>query len=127
MSGEDLTTLFDDDDLPPRPYFTTAIDTHIVAGDRNEWLLLGRTDQDRWRLYKTDDSDKPDDIESDTVVAPTIQEQLKRYAIAAAGGTLPRFGATAAIRPRPPLESTDAIADDGTLNSDERDASRLGG
>ncbi len=127
MAGEDITTLFDDDDLPARPFFTTALDTHVVVGDRDEWLLLGRTDQDRWRLYKTDDSDKPDDIEADTVDSPTILGELKRYALTAAGGTLPRFDATSAVRPAAPLEDTDKIADDGTLDADERDANRLGG
>ena len=127
MVGEDLTTLFNDDDLPARPFFTTALDSHVVVGDRDEWLLLGRTDEDHWRLYKTDDSDKPDDVESDTVDSPTILEELKRYALTAAGGTLPRFGATAAIRPLKPLESDTTLADDGTLNKDELDANRLGG
>lgn len=126
MAGEDLTTLFGDDDLPGRPFFTSAIDSHLVVGDK-EWLLLGRTDEDRWRLYHLDDTDKPDDIEDKTVTAPTVLEELKRYAISAAGGTLPRFGATNVIRPLKPLESDNAIADDGTLNKDERDANRLGG
>jgi len=125
MAGEDLTTLFDDDDLPGRRFFTTAIDSHVVVGDR-QWLLLGRTDQDHWRIYETDDEDEPDEIEDKTVEAPTILQGLKQYALAAAGGTLPQFGADAAIRPRKPLESDNAIADDGTLNKDERDANRLG-
>ena len=125
MAGEELTTLFDDDDLPPRPYFTSAVDTHVVVGDQ-EWLLLGRTDQQRWRLYHLDDTDKPDDVEDKTVTAPTVLGQLKRYALSAAGGTLPRFDAVSAVRPLPPLEEDNAIADDGTLDKDERDAQRLG-
>jgi len=124
MAGDDLTTLFDDDDLPPRLYFTTAVDTHIVAGDR-EWLLLGRSDEDRWRLYHLDDVNKPDDIEDKTVTAPTPLQSLREFAIWAAGGTLPDFGPTAAIRPRKPDEKT-SVADDGTLNSDEQDNQRLG-
>jgi arylsulfatase A-like enzyme len=126
VAGEDLTTLFDDDDLPGRRFFTSAIDSHVVVGDK-EWLLLGRTDEDHWRLYHLDDTDKPDDIEDKTVDAPTILEELKRHALSAGGGTLPRFGASAAIRPLKPLENDNVIADDGTLNKDERDANRLGG
>jgi arylsulfatase A-like enzyme len=126
MAGEDLTTLFDDDDLPGRRFFTTAIDSHVVVGDR-QWLLLGRTDQDHWRIYETDDEDEPDDIEDKTVEAPTILQGLKQYALTAAGGTLPRFSATAAVRPLKPREDDDKVADDGTLNKDERDASQLGG
>jgi len=124
MAGEDLTTLLDDDDLPGRLYFTTGVDTHVVAGDR-EWLLLGRTDEDHWRLYHLDDTDKPDDIEDKTVTAPTVLQSLREFAIWAAGGTLPEFGATSAVRPNKPDEKT-TVASDGTLNQDEQDAQRLG-
>lgn len=124
VAGEDLTTLFDDDDLPPRPYFTSAIDSHIVAGDRT-WLLIGRTDQDRWRLYKTDDPDDPDDIWAETDISPTILESIKRYVIAAAGGTLPELGAEGVIRPAAPRETSKQVADDGTLNQDEAEAQEL--
>jgi hypothetical protein len=125
MAGEDLTTLLDDDDLPGRPYFTTAVDTHIVVGDRDEWLLIGRTDEDRWRLYKNDDTDEPDEIENDTVDSPTVLETMKRYAIAMAGGTLPDFGDDAAIRPPAPRDKDKQVADDGTLDEDEREANEL--
>jgi arylsulfatase A-like enzyme len=124
MTGEDLTTLFDDDDLPGRPFFTTGVDTHVVAGDR-EWLLVGRTDEDRWRLYHLDDEDEPDDIENKTVDAPTVLQGLKQYAIWTAGGTLPEFGPASAVRPQKPNEST-SVADDNTLNQDDQDAQRLG-
>jgi arylsulfatase A-like enzyme len=124
MAGEDLTTLFDDDDLPGRLYFTSGIDTHVVTGDR-EWLLIGRTDEDRWRLYHLDDEDEPDDIENKTVTAPTVLQGLKQYAIWTAGGTLPEFGPTSAVRPNKPEEKT-TVANDGTLNQDEQDAQRLG-
>jgi len=124
MAGEDLTTLFNDDDLPGRLYFTTAVDTHVVTGDR-EWLLLGRSDEDRWRLYHLDDEDEPDDIENKTVDAPTVLQSLKEYAIWAGGGTLPEFGPVSAVRPNKPNEKT-SVASDGTLNQDEQDAQRLG-
>jgi hypothetical protein len=124
MEGEDLTTLFDEDDLPGRPYFATAIDSHIVVGDRN-WLLVGRTDQDRWRVYEAEDEDEPDEIRSETVKSPTVLEQMRRYAIAVAGGTLPEFGAESAIRPQPPRDKDKEVADDGTLDEDEQEANEL--
>jgi arylsulfatase A-like enzyme len=124
MAGEDLTTLFDGDDLPGRLYFSSGIDTHTMTGDR-EWLLLGRTDEDRWRLYHLDDTDKPDEIEDKTVTAPTVLQGLRQFTIWTAGGTLPRFDATSAVRPLKPDEQT-TVASDGTLDQDEQDAQRLG-
>jgi hypothetical protein len=124
MSGEDLTTLWDEDDLPGRPYFTTAIDTHVVVGDR-EWLLIGRTDEDRWRVYEAEDEDEPDEIRSETVKSPTVLAELKRYALTAAGGTLPQFGDEAAVRPPAPEDKDKAVADDGTLDEDEQEANEL--
>jgi len=124
MAGEDLTTLFDDDDLPGRLYFTSGIDAHVMAGDR-EWLLIGRSDEDQWRLYHLDDTDKPDDVEDKTVTAPTVLQSIREFAIWAAGGTLPEFGHASALRPNKPDEKT-TVASDGTLNQDEQDAQRLG-
>lgn len=119
MSGEDLTTLMEHFDLPGRPYFTTAIDTHVVVGDRR-FLLIGRTDQDRWRLYEAEDEDKPDEIRNETVKSPTVLEMLRRYALASAGGTLPEFDERSAVRPREPNALDKDVADDGTLDEDER-------
>jgi arylsulfatase A-like enzyme len=124
MAGEDLTTLLDEDDLPGRPYFTTGIDTHVVVGDRN-WLLLGRTDEDRWRIYEAEEEDEPDEIRSETVKSPAVLQQLKRYALAAAGGTLPEFDEESAIRPQPPRDQNKRVADDGTLDEDEQEANEL--
>lgn len=124
MAGEDLTTLFDDYDLPNRPYFTTGIDSHVVVGDRH-FLLIGRTDQDRWRLYEAEDEDDPDDIRSETVKSPTVLATMRRWALTAAGGTLPEFGDDEAIRPRQPKDLDKAVADDGTLDEDEQEANEL--
>jgi arylsulfatase A-like enzyme len=124
MAGEDLTTLLDEDDLPPRPFFTTAIDSHVVVGDRN-WLLIGRTDEDRWRLYETEEEDEPNEIDAETVDSPTVLGELKRYGLAMAGGTLPEFGDDAAIRPPAPRDKDKKVADDGTLDSDEQEANEL--
>jgi arylsulfatase A-like enzyme len=124
MAGEDLTTLFDEDDLPGRPYFTTGIDSHVMVGDRH-WLLVGRTDEDRWRVYEAEDEDEPDEIRSETVKSPTVLAELKRYALTAAGGTLPEFGDESAVRPAPPEDKDKAVADDGTLDEDEQEANEL--
>jgi hypothetical protein len=124
MQGEDLTTLFDDYDLPARPYYTTAIDTHIVVGSRT-WLLIGRSDQDRWRLYEAEDEDEPDEIRTETVKSPTVLEEMRRYALTAAGGTLPDFGDVSAVEPREPDAQDKKVADDGTLDEDEAEANEL--
>lgn len=124
MAGEDLTTLWDEDDLPGRPYFTTGIDTHVVVGDRH-WLLVGRTDEDRWRVYEAEDEDKPDEIRSETVKSPAVLAELRRYALTAAGGTLPEFGEESAVRPPPAEDKNKRVADDGTLDEDEQEANEL--
>jgi arylsulfatase A-like enzyme len=124
MSGEDLTTLFQDYDLPSRPYYTTAVDTHVVVGDRH-FLMVGRTDEDRWRLYEAEDEDDPDEIRSETVKSPTVLAAMRRYALTAAGGTLPRFDADEAVRPKQPKDLDKSVADDGTLDEDEQEANEL--
>jgi hypothetical protein len=124
MQGEDLTTLLEDYDLPGRPFYTTAIDTHIVVGDRN-WLLIGRSDQDRWRLFEAEDEDEPDEIRTETVKSPTVLEELRRWALTAAGGTLPEFGDAEALRPPSPDSLDKKVADDGTLDEDEAEANEL--
>ncbi|MBB4661234.1 sulfatase-like hydrolase/transferase [Conexibacter arvalis] len=124
MQGEDLTTLLEEFDLPPRPYYTTAIDTHVVVGDRH-FLLIGRADQDRWRLYEAEDEDDPDDLRTETVKSPTVLERLRRYALTAAGGTLPQFDDFSAIQPREPDPPDKRVADDGTLDEDEARANEL--
>jgi arylsulfatase A-like enzyme len=124
MQGEDLTTLLEDFDLPSRPFYTTAVDTHVVTGDRN-WLLIGRSDEDRWRLYEAEDEDDPDDIRTETVKSPTVLEELRRWALTAAGGTLPVFGDDSALQPREPDAQDKKVADDGTLDEDEAEANEL--
>jgi arylsulfatase A-like enzyme len=125
MEGEDLTTLLDDDDLPPRQWFTSALDSQVIVGDPH-WLLLARTDKQHRRLYETEHAHDPEDISNETIDKPTKLEELWRAALVAGGGTLPEFSATAAKRPRPE-RNADAgrIADDGTLTEDERDANEL--
>lgn len=124
MAGEDLTTLLEDFDLPARPYYTTAVDTHVVVGDRH-FLLIGRSDEDRWRLYEAEDEDEPDDLRTETVKSPTVLEEMRRWALTAAGGTLPVFDAERAVQPREPDAQDKKVADDGTLDEDEAEANEL--
>jgi arylsulfatase A-like enzyme len=123
MAGEDLTALLADDDVQPRPYFTTALDSQVVVGS-TRWLLLGRTDRQHRRLYETEHANDPEQISNETVDKPTQLEELWRAALTGAGGTLPDFSASAAKRPRPERNSN-GIADDGTLTQDEQDAQKL--
>lgn len=124
MQGEDFTTLLEDYDLPPRPYYTTAIDTHTVTGDRH-FLLIGRSDEDRWRLYEAEDEDDPDELRTETVKSPTVLEALRQWTLTAAGGTLPVFGDDQAEQPREPDAKDKRVADDGTLDEDEEEANEL--
>jgi arylsulfatase A-like enzyme len=123
MEGEDLTALLADDDLPPRPWFTSALDSQVIVGDTH-WMLLARTDKQHRHLYETDDAHDPEDISNETIDKPTQLEELWRAALVAGGGTLPEFSATAAKRTRPE-QPDEPIPDDGTLNTDEQDANKL--
>jgi arylsulfatase A-like enzyme len=123
LAGEDLTALLDDDDVPPRPFFTSALDSRVIVGD-TRWLLLARTDKAHRELYETEHADDPEDISRETIDKPTQLEALWRAALDDAGGTLPQFSATAAKHPRPE-RGDDRVPDDGTLTSDERDANKL--
>ena len=115
MAGEDLTTLLDDDDLPPRPYFTTAIDSHVVVGDRN-WLLIGRTARTAGASTRPR---RRTTTERDTTTCESTRPASRRKrpcaAIAMAGGTLPEFGDDGALRP-PRERATRTVADDGIPN-----------
>lgn len=124
MQGEDLTTLLEDFDLPTRPYYTSSIDTHTVTGDRH-FLLIGRSDEDRWRLYEAEDEDDPDDLRTETVKSPTDLEALRQWTLTAAGGTLPVFDDQSAVEPREPDAKDKRVADDGTLDEDEEEANEL--
>ncbi|HEY4279257.1 MAG TPA: sulfatase-like hydrolase/transferase [Conexibacter sp.] len=126
MAGEDLNVMLDDDDFrePSRPYFTTGLDLQVVVGD-TRYLLHGEIVRSHRRLYETNTSDDPEDITFRTETKPTVLESLWRHALNAAGGTLPDFSSTAAIRPKRERDDNQ-VPQDGTLtDSDEVDAQKL--
>ena len=92
MAGEDLSVLFEGNELPPRPYFTSCYDDHLLAGDR-DWFLLSDSEGMRKRLYDR----RGDPAEEEDVAAqhPEIVDRLWRVLEDEAGGTLPQFGAKA--------------------------------
>jgi arylsulfatase A-like enzyme len=126
MAGEDLNVMLDSDDyrVTPRPYFTTGLDRQVIVGD-TRYLLHGEVVRSHRRLYETNTSDDPEDIKYRTETKPTVLENLWRHALNAAGGTLPDFSETAAIRPQREKDSN-SVPQDGTLtDSDEIDAQKL--
>ena len=92
MGGEDLSVLFDGGEPPPRPHFTSCYDDHVLAGDR-DWFLLSDSEGMRKRLYDK----RADPLELKDVAAenPEIVDRLWKVLEDEAGGTLPQFGAKA--------------------------------
>ena len=81
--------LFDGDDPPDRPWFTSCYDDHVLAGDR-DWFLLADSEGRRKRLY-----DKRRDPRSCTTWPPSTRRsstRLWKVLEDEAGGTLPQFG-----------------------------------
>ncbi|HEU4656746.1 MAG TPA: sulfatase-like hydrolase/transferase [Capillimicrobium sp.] len=104
MAGEDLTASLDDEDVPARATWTSAIDTMVMVGDGRHVMVADLALQDR-RLYdadEIDDEDDPTDVEDVTREDPEVLDRLWREAAVAAGGTLPEFGAERVIPPRIP-------------------------
>ncbi len=88
MAGEDLSVMFDGEEPPARPVFTSCYDDHVLAGDL-DWFLLSDSEGKRKRLY-----DKRTDPEELTDVAaenPEVVDRLWRTLEDEAGGTLPQF------------------------------------
>ena len=50
MNGEDLSVLFEGREPPERRWFTSCYDDHLLAGDR-DWFLLADSEGRRKRLY----------------------------------------------------------------------------
>jgi arylsulfatase A-like enzyme len=117
MDGEDLTALLDDEDPFRRPHFTSALASTVLAGNR-EWLMLADTEAQTERLYRTEDPDDPDDIENVTARYPKVLAALRQVAIRAAGGTLPEFGTTDAVRPRQEDDNTNPADESPTADPD---------
>jgi arylsulfatase A-like enzyme len=121
MQGEDLTALFDDvdeDDLPDRPKSITAVGSNIIVRD-SRWLMVADREEIERRLYDDDEEtdDDNDDKRYDDVAndEPGVLTGLSLAAVTEAGGTLPEFGPTGALRP-PPERGDDDRDDDGIPN-----------
>jgi arylsulfatase A-like enzyme len=119
MEGEDLTALFDDvdqDDLPDRPSSITCVGSNIIVRD-SRWLMVADREEVERRLYDDDEEADDDDKRYDDVAndEPGVLTDLSITALNAAGGTLPEFGPTGALRP-PPQRGDDDLDDDGIPN-----------
>ena len=117
MDGEDLTALFDgvdEDDLPDRENFITAVGSMIIVRD-NRWLMVADRQEIERRLYDDDEEAGDDDEKRYDDVAgdePGVLTDLSVIAVAAAGGTLPEFGPDGALRPPPQRGDDDSDDDD---------------
>ncbi|HEY8583644.1 MAG TPA: hypothetical protein VIL49_11880, partial [Capillimicrobium sp.] len=90
--------------------WVSAIDTMVMIGDGRYSMVADLALQDR-RLFDAedvDDEDDPTDVEDVTRDDPEVLERLWAASIAAAGGTLPEFGAGRAIPPRIPDDDDEA-------------------
>jgi arylsulfatase A-like enzyme len=120
MEGEDLTALFDgvdEEDLPDREKFITAVGSNIVVRD-NRWLMVADREEIERRLYDDDEEAGDDDEKRYDDVAgdePGVLTDFSLIAVAAAGGTLPEFGPDGALRP-PAQRGDDDSDDDGIPN-----------
>jgi hypothetical protein len=119
MEGEDLTALFDDvdqDDLPDRSRSITCVGSNIIVRD-SRWLMVADRQEIERRLYDDDEEADDDDKRYDDVAndEPGVLTDLSITALNAAGGTLPEFGPSGALRP-PPQRGDDDADDDGIPN-----------
>lgn len=117
MDGEDLTVMFDDDedqrDPFPRPYYTFSLSDMIVVGNE-DWELISDTVGTQKRVYHTEgDGDHLHEVGS---IHPQKTRELFGKGVMAAGGTLPRFGPTSAVRPVE--QDSDPTNDDDKNGSD---------
>ena len=93
MNGEDLSVLFEGGDPPARAQFTSCYDDHVLAGDR-DWFLLADSEGRLKRLYdKRSDPQELHDVASEH---PQIVDRLWKALEDEAGGTLPQFGSSGA-------------------------------
>jgi len=121
MEGEDLTAIFDDDDPPlERPHFTTGFEQEVLVGDYR-YLVNADSRGARKRLYDTDEDDISEREEGVTREESDEANNLWLEAVDDAGGTMPLFGATAAIRP-PPENKEDEDADFDADDPEDLDA-----
>jgi arylsulfatase A-like enzyme len=93
MNGEDLSVLFEGGTPPERAQFTSCYDDHVLAGDR-DWFLLADSEGRLKRLYdKRSDPRELHDVAADH---PQVVDKLWKVLEDEAGGTLPQFGASGA-------------------------------
>jgi arylsulfatase A-like enzyme len=93
MNGEDLSVIFEGGSPPARPHFTSCYDDHVLAGDR-DWFLLADSEGRLKRLY--DKRSDPRELHDVAAEHPEIVERLWKVLEDEAGGTLPQFGASGA-------------------------------
>lgn len=131
MDGEDLNGLLDEDDVHPRPNFAIRVDEQIVVSD-GRFVLVSEGEGASKRLYDTDPDQWEDDHSDEDDFSPRDEDEnvafedagsvqrLWSIALAAAGGTLPKFGPDGPIRPRPEIEDDDdSSSDEGRLDRDD--------
>jgi hypothetical protein len=94
MNGEDLSVLFDGKQPPERRWFTACYDDHVLAGDR-DWFLIADSEGRRKRLY--DNKSDPEQVRDVASEHPEIVDQLWRVLEDEAGGTLPQFGKSGVV------------------------------
>ena len=131
MEGEDLTAFFDEDDPAPRHHFTTVAAGQIVVGDRRYVLVTDIEGQEK-RLYDTDPPEHEDERGDEDDFSPRTEDEdvsreegdrvnrMWQAALHDAGGTIPKFGPEAPIRPREEAdENDDEDVDEGRLDRDD--------
>jgi arylsulfatase A-like enzyme len=91
MNGEDLSVLFEGRTPPERRWFTSCYDDHILAGDR-DWFMLADSEGRLKRLY--DKRSDPEELRDVAAEHPEIVDALWKVLEDEAGGTLPQFGAS---------------------------------
>jgi arylsulfatase A-like enzyme len=97
MNGEDLSVIFDGREPPPRPHFTSCYDDHVLAGDR-DWFMLADSEGRLKRLY--DKNADPQELHDVAAEHPELVDKYWKLLEDEAGGTLPQFqpsGAKAVI------------------------------
>jgi arylsulfatase A-like enzyme len=97
MNGEDLSVIFDGREPPPRPHFTSCYDDHVLAGDR-DWFMLADSEGRLKRLY--DKNADPLELRNVAAEHPELVDKYWKVLEDEAGGTLPQFqpaGAKAVI------------------------------
>jgi arylsulfatase A-like enzyme len=92
MNGEDLSVLFDGREPPARRWFTSCYDDHLLAGDR-DWFMLADSEGRLKRLY--DRRTDPQELHNVAAENPEMVGMLWKVLEDEAGGTLPQFGVAA--------------------------------